>query len=169
MWVCEKCKEKNEDSFDSCWSCQNFSKTGSASSKIQQQKIIQEDKRESERESEREKIKGSKGLASWLNRKPLIPILLGLFFISWWGFKYYNNQLKKENSKFFEEYKQQILPSIKTNEEVVREIIDAIELEKTTEEVIREVVREKIVSEEIQKINEQAKNPDFIKEYKKIK
>ena len=21
MWICEKCKEENEDSFDSCWKC----------------------------------------------------------------------------------------------------------------------------------------------------
>ena len=166
MWVCEKCKEKNEDSFDSCWSCQSFSKTGSESSKIQQKKIIQED----EEERGREEIKSSKGLASWLNRKhlPLIPILLVLFFISWLGFKYYNNQLEKENRKFIEEYQQNMLPEIKlkTREEVIRE---SIELEKIREEVIREVVREKMVSEEIQKINERAKNPDFIKEYKKIK
>ena len=26
MWICEKCKEENEDSFDSCWKCQTFSK-----------------------------------------------------------------------------------------------------------------------------------------------
>ena len=21
MWICEKCKEENEDSFDTCWKC----------------------------------------------------------------------------------------------------------------------------------------------------
>ena len=21
MWICEKCKEENEDSFDDCWKC----------------------------------------------------------------------------------------------------------------------------------------------------
>jgi len=24
MWICEKCNEEHEDSFDSCWKCQNF-------------------------------------------------------------------------------------------------------------------------------------------------
>ena len=26
MWICKKCKEENEDTFDACWSCQKFSK-----------------------------------------------------------------------------------------------------------------------------------------------
>ena len=95
MWVCEKCKEENEDSFDSCWSCQELSKTGSVRAKIHQQKIIKKE--------EGEKIKNSKGFASWLNRRPLIPVLLGIFFISWWGFRYYSNQLERENQQWFEE------------------------------------------------------------------
>tara|TARA_B100000795_G_scaffold199152_1_gene152986 strand:+ start:126 stop:464 length:339 start_codon:yes stop_codon:yes gene_type:complete len=24
MWICEKCNEEHEDSFDSCWKCQNL-------------------------------------------------------------------------------------------------------------------------------------------------
>ena len=24
MWICEKCKEEHEDSFDSCWKCQSL-------------------------------------------------------------------------------------------------------------------------------------------------
>jgi len=25
MWICKKCKEENEDTFDSCWNCQTIS------------------------------------------------------------------------------------------------------------------------------------------------
>tara|TARA_Y100001968_G_C18844162_1_gene475004 strand:+ start:67 stop:333 length:267 start_codon:yes stop_codon:yes gene_type:complete len=43
MWICEKCKESNEDSFDSCWKCQTHSGIGSEKSKVHQQTVKEEE------------------------------------------------------------------------------------------------------------------------------
>ena len=33
MWICKKCNEDNEDSFDACWKCQTESDIGLEKSK----------------------------------------------------------------------------------------------------------------------------------------
>ena len=39
MWICKKCNEENEDSFDSCWKCQEESEVGLKKSQIYHDEI----------------------------------------------------------------------------------------------------------------------------------
>ena len=56
MWICEKCKEENEDSFDSCWNCQTFSKEGSKKSAETQKKTVKEAKNKKDQDNFEESI-----------------------------------------------------------------------------------------------------------------
>ena len=55
MWICEKCKEENEDSFDTCWKCQEESDVGLKKSQIYHDNIGIKDKQD-KAEIEKEKI-----------------------------------------------------------------------------------------------------------------
>mgnify|MGYP001194722392 CR=1 FL=1 len=56
MWLCIKCNEKNEDSFDSCWKCQTYSDIGSEKSKIQQKVLKEEEEKQETIIKEDEKL-----------------------------------------------------------------------------------------------------------------
>ena len=42
MWICQKCNEENEDSFDTCYKCQTFSEEGASKSKEHQKELEKE-------------------------------------------------------------------------------------------------------------------------------
>ena len=48
VWICEKCNEENEDSFESCWKCQTESDIGLKKSKIYHTLLNDENKKEYE-------------------------------------------------------------------------------------------------------------------------
>ena len=48
MWICKKCNEENEDSFDACWKCQTESDIGLKKSKIYHKELKEEKKKEAE-------------------------------------------------------------------------------------------------------------------------
>jgi len=55
MWICKKCNEENEDSFDTCWKCQEESDVGLKKSQIYHDNIGIKDKQD-KAEIEKEKI-----------------------------------------------------------------------------------------------------------------
>ena len=55
MWICKKCNEENEDSFDACWKCQTVSDIGMKKSKIYHQELEHKKKQDSE-EKEKESL-----------------------------------------------------------------------------------------------------------------
>jgi len=54
MWICKKCNEENEDSFDTCYKCQTFSEEGTLKSKENQQELEKEEKKEVIKEEPKE-------------------------------------------------------------------------------------------------------------------
>ena len=55
MWICKKCKEENEDSFDSCWKCQTFSEIGDKKSK-EYHKDLKKENEQISKEKERDSL-----------------------------------------------------------------------------------------------------------------
>lgn len=56
MWICKKCGEENEDSFDTCYKCLTFSEEGASKSVDYQKKLAKENLKE-----KKEKPKKKKG------------------------------------------------------------------------------------------------------------
>jgi hypothetical protein len=56
MWVCKKCGEENEDNFDTCYKCLNFSEEGASKSVDYQKKLEKENQK-----VKKEKPKKKKG------------------------------------------------------------------------------------------------------------
>ena len=60
MWVCEKCGEENEDSFDTCYKCLTFSEEGASKLKDYQKELEKENQRaEKEKKEKKPKTKGN--------------------------------------------------------------------------------------------------------------
>jgi uncharacterized membrane protein YvbJ len=123
MWKCKKCKEENEDSFDTCWKCQTFSELGSRrytqyveETKKKDEKKLEIKNRESSIEESFQKRKleiWTITIVSFLVLNILIIFLGGLlkintqhplivfiiFFISTQIKKYYSKFIKEEITK----------------------------------------------------------------------
>ena len=52
MWTCEKCKEENEDNFDSCWKCQTVSEKDSKKAADIQIELTENDAKQEKEEDE---------------------------------------------------------------------------------------------------------------------
>jgi uncharacterized membrane protein YvbJ len=77
MWICEKCKEENEDSFDSCWKCQTNSEIGSEKSQVQQQVVKEEEEKKDTIIKEEEKLE--KGVKKYQPILLIVSIIVLVF------------------------------------------------------------------------------------------
>ena len=82
MWICEKCKEENEGSFDSCWKCQTYSEIGSEKSKVQQEIVAEEEEKKDTIIKEEEKLEeGVKKYQPILLIVSIVVLLLSFYFL----------------------------------------------------------------------------------------
>ena len=58
MWICENCKEENEDNFDTCWSCQSYFEHRASEADKHQLKINKDDEINRRNDSDEMKIIG---------------------------------------------------------------------------------------------------------------
>ena len=82
MWICEKCEEENEDSFDSCWKCQTHSEIGSDKSKVQQEIVGEEEERKDTIIKEEKKLEeGVKKYQPILLIVSIVVLLFSFYFL----------------------------------------------------------------------------------------
>jgi len=96
MWICEKCNEENEDSFDSCWKCQTHSDIGSEKSKVHQHTVKEEELEKETTINKEIKNEGRKNII-W----PLV-IFIGISLSI--GPRLYNMYLEKEYEELTKDY-----------------------------------------------------------------